>query len=123
MPRLVDADTSSLTAALAGTFTPTRDMFALADRGDRLLSELFDRVSGALRPGVAVHDLSVIFEMVAAVKDPDAGAHQGTAPAVPGGDTRRAARRRPRPTAGRRADLDGGSQPLGAPDVTADSGC
>jgi DNA-binding transcriptional regulator YbjK len=42
-----------------------------ANRANRLLSELFDRVSGALRPGAAVHDLSVIFEMVAAVKNPD----------------------------------------------------
>jgi AcrR family transcriptional regulator len=73
MTRLVDADTSSLTAALAGTFTPTPDMLRLAERANRLLSELFDRVSGALRPGTAVHDLSVIFEMVAAVKNPDPG--------------------------------------------------
>jgi AcrR family transcriptional regulator len=71
MSRLVDADTSSLTAALAGTFTPTPDMLQLAERANRLLSELFDRVSGALRPSVAVHDLSVIFEMLAAVKNPD----------------------------------------------------
>jgi AcrR family transcriptional regulator len=117
MTRLVDADTSSLTAALAGTFTPTPDMLQLAERANRLLSELFDRVSGALRPGTAVHDLSVIFEMVAAVKN-QPGAHQGTAPAVPGSDTRRAARRCPRSTARRRADLDGGCQPLGAPTVT-----
>jgi AcrR family transcriptional regulator len=71
MTRLVDADTSSLTAALAGPFTSTPDMLKLAERANRLLSELFDRVSGALRPGAAVHDLSVIFEMVAAVKNPD----------------------------------------------------
>ena len=44
MSRLVDADTSSLTAALAGTFTPTPDMLRLAERANRLLSELFDRV-------------------------------------------------------------------------------
>lgn len=71
MTRLVDADTSSLTAALAGTFTPTPDMLELAERANQLLSTLFDRVSGALRPGLAVHDLSVIFEMLAAVKNPD----------------------------------------------------
>jgi AcrR family transcriptional regulator len=71
MTRLVDADTSSLTAALAGTFTPTPDMLKLAERANRLLSELFDRVSATLRPGAAVHDLSVIFEMLAAVKNPD----------------------------------------------------
>jgi len=71
MTRLVDADTSSLTAALAGTFTPTPDLLQLAERANRLLSELFDRVSGTLRQGTAVHDLSVIFEMLAAVKNPD----------------------------------------------------
>jgi DNA-binding transcriptional regulator YbjK len=46
-------------------------MLQLAERANRLLSKLFDRVSGALRPGAAVHDLSVIFEMLAAVKNPD----------------------------------------------------
>lgn len=71
MTRLVDADTSSLTAALAGTFTPTPGMLQLAERANRLLSDLFERVSGVLRPGLAVHDLSVIFEMLAAVKNPD----------------------------------------------------
>lgn len=71
MTRLVDADTSSLTAALAGTFTPTPDLFHLAERANQLLAALFDRVSGTLRPGLAVHDLSVIFEMLAAVKNPD----------------------------------------------------
>ena len=46
MRRLIDADTSSMTAALAGTFTPTADMFALAAKGGQLLSELVDRNSG-----------------------------------------------------------------------------
>lgn len=73
MRRLVDADTSSMTAALAGTFTPTQDMFTLAARSDHLASKLFERVSDALRPGVGVHDLSVITELVAAVKNPDPG--------------------------------------------------
>ncbi len=55
MRRLVDADTNSMTVALAGTFTPTEDMFALADRGGRLLAELAGRVSDVLRPGVGAH--------------------------------------------------------------------
>lgn len=71
MRRLVDADTNSMTVALAGTFTPTEDMFALAARGGRLLSELADRVSDVLRPGVGALDLSVITELVASVKNPD----------------------------------------------------
>jgi hypothetical protein len=61
-----------MTVALAGTFTPTEDMFALAARGGQLLSELVDRVRDALRPGVGAHDLSVITELVASVKNPDA---------------------------------------------------
>jgi AcrR family transcriptional regulator len=71
MGRLVDADTNSMTVALAGTFTPTEDMFALAARGGQLLAELADRVSDVLRPGVGAHDLSVITELMASIKTPD----------------------------------------------------
>jgi len=73
MRRLVDADTNSMTVALAGTFTPTEDMFALAARGGQLLTDLVGRVGDALRPGVGALDLSVITELVASVKNPDAG--------------------------------------------------
>lgn len=68
MRRLVEADTSSLTRALAGTFTPTPDMYELAERANQLSVELFERVRGALRPGLEVHDLSLMFELVAGVK-------------------------------------------------------
>ena len=68
MRRVVDADTNSLTLALAGTFTPTPDMFELAERSNRLQVALFEKIKDALRPGVSVHDLSLIFEQVAAVK-------------------------------------------------------
>jgi AcrR family transcriptional regulator len=70
--RLVDADTSSMTVSLAGTFTPTEEMFALAARGGQLLGELVDKVSDVLRPGISTHDLSVVTELVASVKEPDA---------------------------------------------------
>ena len=73
MRRLVDADTSSMTVALAGTFTPTEEMFTLAARGGQLLGELAGRVSDALRPGVDAHDLSVVTELVASVRNPDTG--------------------------------------------------
>jgi AcrR family transcriptional regulator len=66
--RLVDADTSSLTLALAGKFTPTEDMFTLAERANQLSGLLFERVRGELRPDVEVHDLSLVFELVAAIK-------------------------------------------------------
>jgi hypothetical protein len=73
MRRLADADTSSMTLALAGSFTPTQAMFALAERANELLSQLFERVRRVLRPEVDVHDLSLIFEVVAAVKVSDRG--------------------------------------------------
>jgi AcrR family transcriptional regulator len=68
MRRLVDADTSSLTLALAGKFTPTPEMFALAERANDLLEELFAKVRSVLRPDIEVHDISVVFELVAALK-------------------------------------------------------
>jgi hypothetical protein len=60
-----------MTLALAGRFTPTPAMFELAMRSDVLLRELFDRVRPALRDDADVHDLSLIFEMIAAIKTPD----------------------------------------------------
>jgi AcrR family transcriptional regulator len=71
MRRLVEADTSSMTQSMAGTFTPTPDMFALANRSSQLMGELFAQVSDVLRPDVVLHDLSLIFEMVAAVRGQD----------------------------------------------------
>src|SRR2546421_10035938 len=54
MNRLVDADTSSMTLALAGTFTPTEEMFVLAERANDLLRRFFERVKAVLRPDVEV---------------------------------------------------------------------
>jgi hypothetical protein len=68
MRRLVDADTSSLTLALAGKFIPTPEMFELAERANRAANRLFKRVKEELRPGVDAHDISLVFELVAAVK-------------------------------------------------------
>jgi hypothetical protein len=48
------------------------DMFALAARGGQLLGQLADRVSDVLRQGVGAHDLSVITELMASIKNPDA---------------------------------------------------
>jgi AcrR family transcriptional regulator len=72
MARLVDADTSSMTLALAGTFAPTEEMFALAERANALLARFFKRVRSVLRKDVKVHDLSLIFELVAAISVGDA---------------------------------------------------
>jgi AcrR family transcriptional regulator len=73
MRRAVEADTNSLTAALAGTFTPSPEMFAQAARSAELLDELFRRTmdAGVLRRDLAVHDLSYIFQQIAAVRAKD----------------------------------------------------
>jgi len=71
MRRCVEADTSSMTLALAGTFTPTPDMFTLADQANQLAQALFAKVRDVLRAGVDVHDVSLVFEVVAAVKTSD----------------------------------------------------
>jgi hypothetical protein len=68
MRDLVEADTSSMTLALAGKFTPTPDMIELASRANALSAEFFALVRDVLRPDVEVNDLGVIFEMVAAIK-------------------------------------------------------
>jgi len=68
MRKLVDADTSSMTLALAGRFAPTPEMFALANRSGELMEELFGLVRDVLRPDVVLHDVSLAFELIAAVK-------------------------------------------------------
>lgn len=68
MVALVDADTSSLTLSLAGRFTPTEDMFALAERANELFDRFFARIAHALRPGLEPHDISLVFEFLAAIR-------------------------------------------------------
>jgi AcrR family transcriptional regulator len=69
MIRLVDADVAALTLSLAGKFTPTEDMWELAARTNAEVSErIVERVRGALRPGFSLHDVSLILEIVAAIK-------------------------------------------------------
>ncbi len=72
MANLVDADTTSMTLALAGKFAPTPDMFALANHSSALMDELFGLIRDALRPDLAVHDLGLILELVAVIKIPPA---------------------------------------------------
>jgi AcrR family transcriptional regulator len=68
--RAVDADSNTLTLALAGKFTPSPELYALANRSAQMMDEIFRRAeqAGALRPGTAVHDLSLIFDQLAAVR-------------------------------------------------------
>lgn len=72
MTAMTDASTSSMTLALAGTFTPSPEMFALAQRADKLMTELFEGIRDVLHPDVVVHDVSLVFELVAAIKLADA---------------------------------------------------
>jgi AcrR family transcriptional regulator len=68
MHRLADADTSSMTRALAGKFVPTPEMFTLANRSNQLMETFFGLIRDTLRPGVVAHDVSLVFELVAALK-------------------------------------------------------
>ena len=51
MRRLVDADTSSLTLALAGSFTPTPDLFTLGNHANELTKKVYARVAQAAATG------------------------------------------------------------------------
>ena len=70
LQRIVDADVHSLTVRLAGTFTPTQDMFADAVRSGELNERLVARAkaSGVLRGDVTAEDLTLILEQMAAIR-------------------------------------------------------
>jgi AcrR family transcriptional regulator len=70
MERIVAADTHSLTQRLAGTFTPTEDLYRAAARAQELNVALFERVreAGAVRPDMVVDDIAWLLEMVASVR-------------------------------------------------------
>jgi len=70
MRRVVDADTHSLTLNLAGTFTPTEELYAEGERAQELNRALFERTraAGAIRPDLAVDDLALLFEQIASIR-------------------------------------------------------
>jgi hypothetical protein len=70
MGRIVDADTHSLTLRLAGTFTPTKDLYDDAERAQELTLRLLERTkaAGAVRADLHVNDLSFVFEQLASVR-------------------------------------------------------
>jgi hypothetical protein len=57
-----------MTRAFAGKFAPTPEMFALANRSGQLFDSFFALIRDLLRPGIVAHDVSLIFELVAAIK-------------------------------------------------------
>ena len=73
MRRIVDTDTHSLTLSLAGTFPPTEELNREAARAQELNVRLFERTkaAGAIRPGIEVVDISLLFEQLAAVRVAD----------------------------------------------------
>jgi AcrR family transcriptional regulator len=70
MQRCVDAGTSSLTLRFAGSFTATDELYRLGQRAFELTAQLLTRTaaSGALRPGIGVADISLLFELLQAVQ-------------------------------------------------------
>jgi AcrR family transcriptional regulator len=70
MRRVVDADTHSLTARLAGTFTPTDELNRDAATAQELNQRLFERTraAGAIRSDLDVNDLSMVFEQLASIR-------------------------------------------------------
>jgi AcrR family transcriptional regulator len=73
MARIVDEDTHSLTLRLAGTFTPTEELYRETARAEELNVRLFERTraAGAIRPDLTVNDLSLLFEQLASVRAGD----------------------------------------------------
>ena len=74
MRRAVDADSNSLTLRLAGTFTPTPELYEMADHAQRLNRRLFVRTkqAGAIRADADVNDIGSILEQIAALRLGDA---------------------------------------------------
>jgi AcrR family transcriptional regulator len=70
MRRIVDADTHSLTLRLAGTFTPTEELYRDSEKAQELNVWLFERTkaAGAIRPDIEVDDISLLLEQLAAVR-------------------------------------------------------
>lgn len=71
--RVAAADVYALTLRLAGTFTPDDELRREALRAEELSTRLFERsrAAGAIRPDVALEDIALIFEQVAALRLPD----------------------------------------------------
>lgn len=74
MEQCVLAGTSSLTQRMAGSFPATDELRRNGARAAELTRELLERTraAGALRPGIEVGDLSLLFEQLQAVRVGDA---------------------------------------------------
>lgn len=74
MRGVVVADTPSITVRLAGTFTPSEEMFRAAVEGDALNVRLLERfkADGVLREDVLNGDLQMVTESIASIEIGDA---------------------------------------------------
>jgi AcrR family transcriptional regulator len=70
---VIDADVHALTVNLAGTFTPTEEMFAQTARAvglaDSILQQAHD--AGVVRPDFALNDVAMLLEQLTAVTGPN----------------------------------------------------
>jgi AcrR family transcriptional regulator len=69
---VVQADVHSLTVHLAGTFPPDEHLGAEATRASSLAVELFERARPFMRADAVPADITMILEMCAAARVPDA---------------------------------------------------
>lgn len=74
MRQIVAADTASITVKLAGTFTPTPDMFAAGAAGAELNDVLMRRMhdAGAIREDAGIGDVIMVTESLATIDIGDA---------------------------------------------------
>jgi hypothetical protein len=58
---------------LAGTFAPTEELYREAERAEQLNTRLLEqaKVAGAIRPDIAVDDLTFLFEQLASARVAD----------------------------------------------------
>jgi AcrR family transcriptional regulator len=74
LERVIDGQSQALAQRLAGTFTPTPELSALAQRAGRLAETLFRRVraAGELRDDVSEADITLLLETIAFIELPGA---------------------------------------------------
>jgi AcrR family transcriptional regulator len=70
MHAAVDADASGLTVRLAGTFTPTPELYEAAARAGELNERLWRRLrrAKAVRPDADVRDMALVLEQLASIR-------------------------------------------------------
>jgi AcrR family transcriptional regulator len=67
---VVDADVHALTVNLAGTFTPSEELYRMTEQANALAAELLTKAhaAGAVRPDLVLNDLAMILEQLTAVR-------------------------------------------------------